>query len=124
MSEKKLSELDEKIVHALPYGKSNAINQRDLANIFDINGRSIAERARQLKQSGRYLVGFSRSGSGGYYIISNEDEYRENLAMIKSQVNEGLKAIKALNECHARNCGKFPRVSEQNNLSNTDITLF
>jgi hypothetical protein len=83
----------QRLVDVLLEGKENAKTTTEIIKamgIKDNDKRNVMHIVEQLVTKYGYLIGSSRRGHKGYYIISNDDEYRETLHTYNSQIQSML----------------------------------
>lgn len=92
----RLTKAERKFYLSIPKGIENAIPARRLTQITGMNARTLTACANGLRRKG-FLIGSSKSNvSGGYYIITNDQELNSTVREMESNARKQLQSVYAL----------------------------
>lgn len=94
--DKPISSLDKRIVRLLHKGKANAITAQEIGDIVGCDKDTVWKIIGKLRTKGGIPIGASKRVPLGYYIINDEIELRETLAMLDSDIKQKQETRQAI----------------------------
>lgn len=92
----RLTKTERKFYLSIPKGIENAIPARRLAIKTGMTTRTLTAIANRLRRKG-FSIGSSKSNvSGGYYIITNDQELNSTVREMEANANKQLQSVYAL----------------------------
>lgn len=91
----------QRLVEVLGEGKENSKTTKQIIKEMNMPGndvRNVRHIVEQLIKKHGYLIGSSRKGNKGYYLITSHDEFKETIQTYNSQVQSMLDRLRKLQD--------------------------